>query len=146
VKLAFAINDKKLAGKLTKFWTGCYAYHVFWHDDEHMWDMHLIRRRRLWPHYGPETTVVAFDVPAVTREFLEHQLSTDAATYGWRDYLLFGLRPLYHLLGRSTRNVGGVICSEMVNNDLLACGVATPWAQDAPPPSPCDLLRWKHAA
>ncbi|MDO8294374.1 MAG: hypothetical protein Q7T29_16150 [Gallionella sp.] len=48
---------------------------------------------------------------------MERQLDVDTATYGWQDYLLFALRPLYHLLGKSTRNAGGVICSEMVNND-----------------------------
>jgi hypothetical protein len=106
-----------------------------------MYDMHLIRRRRAWPHY-PEAQVLLFDAPSVTVEYLEHMLETDTATYGWRDYLLFALRPIYHLLGRSTRNAGGVICSEMINNDIRACGGKTPWHPDDAPPSPCDLYGW----
>ena len=65
MKLAFALNEKKLAGKLTKFWTGCSAYHSFWVDEANgkMYDQHLIRRRRLWPHYGSITTIIMIDVP-----------------------------------------------------------------------------------
>lgn len=146
MKLAVIFNHRKLSGRLTRFFTGCYAYHVAWVDEQAcvMYDMHLIRRRRAWPHY-PDAEVLLFDVPEVTRDYLERMLSTDDSTYGWIDYLLFGLRPLYHLLGRSTRNAGGVICSEMVNNDLRACGVATPWDEFDAPPSPCDLYRWASA-
>lgn len=143
MKLAIIFNQDKLSGKLTRWWTGCYAYHTVWVDEaaNRMYDMHLIRRRRVWPHY-PEANVLAFDVPQVTREYLEGQLDTDESWYGWRDYALFALRPLYHLLGKSTRNAGGVICSEMINADIWACGGRTPWPVDGAPPSPCDLYRW----
>ena len=144
MKLAFALNDQKTSGKLTKFFTGCSAYHSFWVDEENgkMYDQHLIRRRRLWPHYGSSTTIIMFDVPEVTAEFLERRLDEDDAWYGWQDYLLFALRPIYHLFGKSTRNAGGVICSEMTNNDMVDCGVTTPWPKDGPPPSPCDQMMW----
>lgn len=142
MKLGFALNDKKISGILTKFFTGCTAYHSFWHDDEFMYDMHLIRRRRKWPHYGSSTTVISFDVPEVTREFLEEKLSTDDSVYGWRDYLLFALRPVYHLFGKSTRNAGGVICSEMTNIDMVESDIETPWPIDSAPPSPCDQIKW----
>ena len=145
MKLAFALNDQKISGKLTKFWTGCYAYHSFWHDDEYMYDQHLIRRRRLWPHYGSKTTIISFDVPEVTRQFLEQKLNDDDSWYGWQDYLLFALRPIFHLFGKSTPNAGGVICSEMTNNDMVDCGVVTPWAKDGAPPSPCDQLKWMES-
>jgi hypothetical protein len=143
VKLAVIFNAHKLSGRLTRFFTGCYAYHVVWVDEEagRMYDMHLIRRRRVWPYYS-HGEVLLFDVPAVTRDYLERQLETDEQTYGWVDYLLFGLRPLYHLVGASTRNAGGVICSEMVNNDIWACGGETPFKPADEPPSPCDLFRW----
>lgn len=141
MQLAVVFNGNKLSGRLTKFFTGCTAYHVLWHDERQMWDMHLIRRRRTWPHY-PADQMLDFEIPQVARAYLERRLETDEATYGWRDYLLFALRPLYHLFGRSTRNAGGEICSEMVNNDLWECGVPTPWPPDGPPPSPCDLYRW----
>lgn len=143
MKLAFIFNAHKTSGKLTHFFTGCYCYHVAWVDEEAgvMYDMHLIRRRRAWPHYQ-EAQVVLVDLPKVTRSYLEDKLTTDGSVYGWRDYLLFFLRPLYHLLGASTRNTGGVICSEMVNNDLWANGVPTHWQPGEAPPSPCDLYRW----
>jgi hypothetical protein len=144
MKLAIIFNRRKLSGWLTRFFTGCYAYHVAWVDEERglMYDMHLIRRRRTWPHY-PDSQVLLFDAPApVTREYLEARLTDDGQLYGVIDYLLFALRPLYHVVGRSTRNTGGVICSEMVNNDIWACGGRTPWEPHDPPPSPCDLYRW----
>lgn len=87
--------------------------------------------------------MLLFDAPAcITAAYLERQLDVDTATYGWQDYLLFALRPLYHLFGKSTRNAGGVICSEMINNDIRACGGVTPWATSDAPPSPCDLYGW----
>lgn len=143
MKLAIIFNDAKFSGRLTKLFTGCYAYHAAWVDEEagHMYDMHLIRRRRAWPHY-PDAQVLLFDVPEVSRDYLEQQLTTDDSTYGVWDYLLFGLRPIYHLFGLSTRNAGGVICSEMINNDALACGLETPFLLTGAPPSPCDLYRW----
>lgn len=145
MKLAIIFNDHKLSGWLTKVWTGCYAYHVAWVDEAtgKMWDMNLIRRRRAWPHYQDEQLVLLFDAPGnVTVEYLERMLDIDEATYGWRDYLLFALRPIYHLFGRSTRNAGGVICSEMINIDIWNCGGTTPWNPIDLPPSPCDLYGW----
>lgn len=143
MKLAVIFNNHKFSGRLTRLFTGCYAYHVAWVDEETglMYDMHLLRRRRLWPHYQ-EAQVLLFNFPQVTRPHLEQQLTLDNNSYGFIDYLLFALRPVYHLFGLSTRNAGGVICSEMVNIDLRACGVDTPWASADAPPSPCDLYRW----
>ena len=144
MKIAIIFNRHKLSGRLTKFWTGCYAYHIAWVDEEagKMWDMNLLRRRREWPHYS-EAEVLLFDSPGnVTASYLEKKLETDEATYGWKDYLLFALRPIYHLFGKSTRNQGVEICSEMVNDDIWATGGRTPWPPDGPPPSPCDLYRF----
>lgn len=144
VKIAVIFNANKLSGRLTRLFTGCSAYHVAWVDDEagKMYDMHLLRRRRKWPYY-PDEQVLLFNAPAaVTVAYLEAQLTSDENHYGVTDYLLFALRPLYHLLGKSTRNAGGVLCSEMVNNDIWACGGVTPWAISDAPPSPCDLYGW----
>lgn len=144
IKIAIIFNADRLSGRLTRFWTGCTAYHAAFVDEASgkMYDMHLIRRRRPWPYYT-EGEVLLFDAPAcITAAYLERQLDVDTATYGWQDYLLFALRPLYHLFGKSTRNAGGVICSEMVNNDIRACGGVTPWATSDAPPSPCDLFGW----
>lgn len=144
LKIAIISNSDSISGRLTKFWTGCHAYHVAWVDEASgkMWDMNLIRRRREWPHYHDDH-VLLFDATGnVTVAYLERQLETDANTYGWRDYLLFAARPILHMFGRSTINAGGVICSEMVNNDIWATGGRTPWSPDAPPPSPCDLFQF----
>lgn len=144
MKLAIVFNDHKLSGWLTKIGTGCYAYHAFWVDEDAglMYDMHLIRRRRIWPHYQ-EGQVILFDAPAnVTSKYLEDQLNSDENRYGVGDYILFLLRPFFHLFGKSTPNVGGLICSEMVNLDIWNCGGTTPWSVEVAPPSPCDLYRW----
>ena len=143
MKLAIILNDDKLSGKLTKIFTGCAAYHAAWVDEDEglMYDMHWIRRRRLWPHYR-SGQVILHDFPKVTREYLEERLSTDEVWYGVLDYVLFALRPIYHLFGKSTRNASGQICSGMINLDLIACGYATPWPVLGAEPSPCDLLRW----
>lgn len=141
IKLAIIFNRRKLSGWLTRLFTGCYAYHCAWVDAERglMYDMHLLRRRRSWPHY-PDAQVELFDPPVpVSREYLEARLTGDDTVYGALDYCLFALRPFYHLLGKSTRNARGVICSEMIYEDLCSNGWAVEFAEV---PSPCDLYRW----
>lgn len=144
MKLAIIFNHSKINGRLTKFWTGCYAYHVAWVDDDAgiAYDMSLLRRRRPWPGQYSEDQVMLYDFPEVTREYLEDRLTNDPRKYGFKDYVLFGMRWLHHLFGMSTRNAGGVICSEMCNEDARACGVETPWPLTDGPPSPCDWYRW----
>lgn len=144
--LAVISNPDKFSGKLTYFFTGCHAYHVAWVDEGAglIYDMNLLRRRRAWPRYA-EATVELWDFPQVTSDYQEHRLTHDSRAYGWKDYLLFGFRWAYHLIGKITRNAGGVICSEMVNEDLIACGVETPWLLSDEPPSPCDIRRWLMA-
>lgn len=138
MKIAF-IYGKQPSSTLTKFFTGSACYHVGFTDGAHFWDMNLIRRRRLWPVLYPESHVRLAACPVdVTAEYLDHRLDTDEATYGWADYLLFALRPIYHLFGRSTRNAGGVICSEMVADDLIALGWPVVFDEV---PSPADLER-----
>lgn len=147
MKIAIVSNNNNLSGRLTKFFTGCHAYHVAWVDEEggRMYDMNLLRRRRKWPYY-PDDQVELTEAPCnVTVEYLEEKLTSDDNHYGFADYMLFALRKLYHLVGKSTRNAGGVICSEMVNNDIWACGGLTPWLPSDAPPSPCDMLSWLHS-
>ena len=140
MKIAIISSDTKFSSKLTLFFTGSKAYHAVIVDEENgfMYDQHLILRRRLWPHYSPEN-VKLYDCPVpVSSEFMEYKLSTDEAAYGVLDYCLFALRPLYHLFGKSTRNAGGVICSEMVYEVLKANG----WTHEFKEvPSPADLER-----
>lgn len=135
MKIAF-IYGKRPSSILTKFFTGSTCYHVGFTDGAKFWDMNLIRRRRLWPLY-PDSHVVLAECPVdVPIDYLEHMLDIDDEVYGWRDYLLFALRPFYHLIGKSTRNAGGVICSEMVADDLKANGWAVRFNEV---PSPADL-------
>lgn len=144
MKIGIIFNENKLSGKLTKLFTNSYAYHALWVDEENgkAYDMHWIRRRRVWPMYSPDH-VKLFDAHCnITREYLESKLETDTAWYGMKDYLLFALRPLFHLFGKSTINAGGVICSEMVNDDIWANGGVTPYPPGKEPPSPADLYRW----
>lgn len=135
--------EKSFMSKLCVFFTGCPAYHVGFVDETTnlIYDMSWLRRRRRLPRYQGDTMVL-FDMPCVTCEYLEEKLTTDDSDYGFVDYLKFSLRPIYHLFGKSTRNANGVICSEMLNNDIIACGGETPFSTTGEPPSPCDIFRW----
>lgn len=130
-----------ILSNLTMFFTGSRAYHSYWKTDEHIYEMALQGvRRDVHKYDGHE--VVEFDFPEVTTKYLEHSLTTDLHIYGWLDYLLFAVRPVYHLFGQSTRNQGGIICSEKCNDDLWNCGYKTPWKRHESPPSPADQARW----
>jgi hypothetical protein len=135
MKIAF-IYGKKPSSTLTKIFTGSSCYHVGFTDGVKFWDMHLIRRRRLWSIYNNKKTVLIEAPVSITAEYLDHKLDTDEARYGVIDYGLFGLRPIYHFFGKSTRNAGGIICSEMVADDLNANGWRYPFKEV---PSPADI-------
>lgn len=141
MKIAFFFNEEKFCGKLTKFFTGCYCYHVGFVDEERdiLYDMNLTRRKRRWSIYGSRKNAILVEAPVeITADYLEEQLLVDDSLYGVADYSLFMLRPMYHWFGKSTRNVGGMICSELVYNGLYAHG----WSVKFPEvPSPCDLYR-----
>lgn len=144
MKLAIIFNDRKLSGKLTAFFTGKPFYHVGWVDEitGKFYDMHITRRRRLWADYSNKKKYVLVNCPEVIVEQLEYELDTCEQKYSPIDYILFAARPIFHFFGQSTRNAGGMICSEMVNVDAIKAGVKTPWELDAPPPSPADWFRW----
>ena len=135
MKIAF-IYGKQPSSTLTKIFTGSTCYHVGFTDGVKFWDMHLIRRRRLWAIYNNKKTVLIEAPVSITAEYLDHKLDTDEARYGIIDYILFGLRPIYHLFGKSTRNAKGIICSEMVADDLNANGWRYTFKEV---PSPADL-------
>lgn len=138
MKIAFIYSKSKLSGKLTKFFTGSYCYHVAWVNDELdlMWDMNLIERVRDWPQYSPENVILINSPVSVSIDYLNAKLRSDENTYGWKDYCLFALRPFYHLLGKSTPNAGGKICSEKIYQDLVANGYPDTLKEV---PSPADL-------
>lgn len=135
MKVVF-LYGKKVPSFLTRLFTGSTCYHVGFTDGARFWDMHLIRRRRLWSRYEA-TDKVLIDAPvSITAEYLDHKLDTDEARYGVIDYILFALRPIYHLFGKSTRNADGLICSEMVADDLNSNGWRYTFKEV---PSPADL-------
>jgi hypothetical protein len=138
MKIGFIYSESKLSGKLTKFWTGSYCYHVCIVDEDNgkMYDQHLLFRRRRWPHYDPAQVKLVDSPVNITKEYLENLLDIDENAYGWKDYMLFALRPLYHLFGKSTPNTGGIICSELVYNILVENGWNISMIEV---PSPADL-------
>jgi hypothetical protein len=139
MKIGFSYSTTKISGKLTKFWTGSYAYHAFIVDEDNgvMYDQNLLVRVRNWPHYGDNTTIKLVESPVpISSDYMVQMLRTSEDAYGVLDYILFALRPIFHLFGRSTRNAGGVICSEMVYNVLKNNG----WTHEFKEvPSPADL-------
>lgn len=136
MQIAF-IYGKPISSALTKFFTGSSCYHVGFTDGVKFWDMNKIRRRRVWADLYPAERVVLVDCPVpVSVAYLERLLETDDQEYGVADYLLFGLRWFYHLVGKSTRNYGGVICSELVAFDLAENGWTVRFDEV---PSPADL-------
>lgn len=140
--LAFIYSTDKLSGKLTKYFTGSYCYHVGWvvenptTKEPEFFDMNLLRRVRPWPYYSPEHVKLVGVPVNITWDYLYGKLKSDDNVYGSIDYMLFGLRKLYHLFGKSTPNAKGVICSEMVYNDLVANGWDKTFTEV---PSPADL-------
>lgn len=151
MKIAIFFREGGFQAWLLKTLTGEHAYHCGFVDEQNgkLYDMNRLRRRREWPHptYSlneGNRRYELFDIPepGVRGSFLEYQLDRSDSKYGVVDYVLFALRPIYHLFGKSTRNANGIICSEMVNNDIWACGGETPFSSIGEPPSPADLYRW----
>lgn len=144
MKLAIISSKSKLSGKLTKFWTGSYAYHCGFVDiaSDTFYDMHWLPRKSSWLEHGYKD-VQLFEVDLTVSE-CEVGLKRDSKfIYGWRDYTLFAIRKLYHMFGQSTVNANGIICSELCNNWLwLNKAHSTPFNPLGEPPSPADLERF----
>ena len=144
MKLVFihAEPSKKFSALLTKVFTGSTAYHCGFADEESgtFYDMNLLPRKLPWPRYSSPRWVTEYEVPNLTKERCEDFMKKDAEEkYGVLDYILFGLRPLYHLFGKSTRNAKGMICSEMCAVWMNRVGYSVLLE---PVPSPADLERW----
>jgi hypothetical protein len=136
MKVAF-FYDGGISSKLTRFFTGSQAYHVGFTDGNKLWDMNLLRRRRLWSEKAAGNHLLVECPVTVPAWFLENRLDTDASRYGVLDYLAFGLR---RFIKRLRFNGKGVICSEMVLLDLKACGWTPPaWLPDVPSPADLEL-------
>lgn len=162
MKLALIFGpDGKLSADLTKAFTGCRAYHIAFVCEESGvgYDQHWLFRRFHWDGHYPADQVVLFDCPfPMTEAELREEMLRDIdalcdssgpmwqrllkTLYGMRDYSAFALRPLYHLLGRSTPNYAGRICSGRIRDMGAERGWFELGTADDPEPSPCDWLRW----
>ena len=136
MKVAF-FYGKQPQSFLAWLFTRSSCYHVGFTDESRLWDMNWIRRRRIWnPSVPMQEILVDCPVP-VPVTFLEIQLETDGSHYGVLDYLAFVLRRFFR---RLRFNGKGLICSEMVLNDLKACGWEPPaWMPEVPSPGDLEL-------
>ena len=135
MKIAIISNPKKLSSKLTQYFTGSPAYHICFVDEQlgKMWDMNLIFRRRLWPHYKPEH-VTFYECPVnLTADELEWWLDHDEDWYGVLDYTAFAIKKLFTGFKPSFK---GAICSEKVLQILEKNGWLSPFEGT---PSPADF-------
>ena len=135
MKIAIISNPKKLSSKLTQFFTGSPAYHICFVDEElgKMWDMNLLFRRRIWPHYKPEN-VTFYQCPVnLSANDLEWWLDHDEDWYGVLDYTSFAIKKLFNGFKPSFK---GAICSEKVEQILIKNGWLSPFEGT---PSPADF-------
>lgn len=145
-KIVFFMSPFTAKGKLMKVFTGCYSYHcgiLMW-DTMNFYDMFWMRRKRSWvdvvsqlDHKKAIFKIVDSPVE-IPENYLESMVLNHNTHYGVIDYALFGVRWAYHLVGKTTRNAGGLICSEMVHNDLILHNWHVTYKEV---PSPCDLVR-----
>lgn len=160
MKLALIWSDKKLSAKLTEFFAGTRDYHIAFVSDDGvvMWDQHWLFRREDWQAYSRNKHFDLFPCPfEISPAQLDAEVFQDVidfcgkkpwleVLYGWRDYIAFALRPVFHAFGRSTPNFGGRVCSGRIR-DIGAThsgwlGLGT---EQDPEPSPSDWRRWIEA-
>lgn len=135
----------KIQAFFTRLLTKCNAYHcgILIEDSDYLYDMYFMRRRRKWSEikdsYSYEIVEAPIEIPET---YLINEILNHNEAYGFKDFLKFGIRPLYHLIGKSTHNSNGIICSGMVAADLSNNGWSDmPEAWYKEEPSPCDLYR-----
>lgn len=144
IQLAIIYSRKKLTAKLCKFFTGEYAYHCGFVDFENdtFYDMYFTPRKVSWK--AKKYKDVTLHPTILNASDCEEYLKQDSLhmVYSLFDYWLFAIRPIYHLIGKSTPNANGIICSEMCNNWLWRKkpGI-TPFNPLSAPPSPADFVR-----
>lgn len=156
MKIALMYSDTKFSARLTRFFAGTNDYHIAFVSDDlkSMWDQHWLFRREDWQQYSEGKHFDLFPCPfPVTAEELDAEVFEDVryfcgkkpwieVLYGWRDYIAFALRPIYHALGKSTPNFGGVVCSGRVRD----IGARHGWLELGSPqdaePSPSEWRFW----
>ena len=143
-KIVFIINKRKLFGILTRIFTGCYCYHCGILINNYFYDVSLIRRRTKWtPESYPDAKVIVFDSPVeIDENILIEKILDKNTIYGLFNYLLYGIKPIARFFKIPIKNMGGIICSSQVNEDLIDSGWKSPWPIEKHPPSPCVLLSY----
>lgn len=146
-------NKDKFSGKLTKFFTGSYAYHCGFYvpETDNMYDMNMLFRRlpNGKARYSSNQVVFIPCPVTITEDDLKAEIFSDVESfcdrnyvgslYGFLDYIAFALKPAYHLFGKSTPNFDGQICSEKVNSLLVKAGWSSPFREV---PSPADFVQY----
>lgn len=142
--VAFSNNTNKVSNAITRFFTGSPVYHLGWLDVDRkvLYDFHFVRRSRPWPLPCKSSTFEFKDLPGVTLEYIKDKTLEARLKPTFKDRVLFTLRFAYHLLGLSTRGVGGHTAASEANSDLLACGYNTPWLLVKPPLNPAVVFTW----
>lgn len=152
MKIAIFFSNA-LVAKLTKYFTGCYAYHIAFINERTGTIYEMDARRRMRKMYlqtldakVAKGRIRLYDLPVMVNDvhfedYLTSQTMFDPARYGVLDYLHFALRSFRRLVGLPLKNYAGEICSEMVNEDLITFGWESPWPKKGPPPSPCHFYQ-----
>jgi hypothetical protein len=145
-KIVFFLNTKSFKGWLMKAVTGCYSYHCgfLMQDTQTFYDMFWMRRRQRWmdvvnaPNHAGSVFKIIDSPVEIPEQYLIDQILDANTHYGVIDYIRFGFRWAYHLVGKATPNAKGLICSEMVNYDLILHHWHVTYKEV---PSPCDLIK-----
>lgn len=126
--------------------TGCYSYHCgfLMQDTQMFYDMFWMRRRKPWasvmnqPNHAGSVFKIIDSPVEIPEQYLIDRILNNNTHYGVIDYIRFGFRWAYHLVGKTTPNANGTICSEMINEDLIAHHWHVVYKEV---PSPCDLIK-----
>ena len=129
IYFAFIHGDAKsfMPAFLTKLFTKSECFHCGFVDlsDNTLIDMNLLPRKTNWPCYVKPCYATLYPVTSMflNRSFLEYCLKYRSRTvYGFMDYLMFGFRWFYKLIGRPVPDSKGDICTAMVVNWANASG------------------------
>lgn len=132
--------NKFIPAFLTNFFTGSTAFHCGFLDtsDNTFFDMYKLPRKCVWPRYRAPKWVTAYKASMVTREHLEYFIKRDSeVTYGYFDYLSFGIKKVLSILGFTIDinegpvevklpNFNGDICSEILAKWMSYVGYTVP--------------------
>lgn len=132
-------KNKPLFKFLSRIFTGCKYHHIGFIKNGYLYDMNWMRRRVEWEpekfgaHYIMDAPV---DIP---EHYFYNKILNNNPSYGFADYFLFLVRPILKRFRIIPHNKDGIICSEMVNDDLVLHGWHSPFRSRKAPPSPCDI-------